>query len=138
MRTRNCERAYSFSISPNLSHCTTLLDTKVLNLYILNASLRFETWQHGNPFIKPGVKAILSRRSCPEATAIRNLDIPGWVFVFRQEGALSMQHHRFPGLKGRLLDFIPLRGHPFIMSTKSRVFDPPCIHMGPHAVDMKY
>src|SRR6218665_712569 len=31
---------------------------------------------------------LLSRQSsCPEATAIHILDIPGWAFVFRQDGA---------------------------------------------------
>ena len=27
--------------------------------------------------------------SCPEATAIHILDIPGWVFVLRQDGVLA-------------------------------------------------
>src|SRR6218665_631125 len=31
----------------------------------------------------------------------------GWVFVFRQDGASSTRHRRFPGTKGSLLDFIP-------------------------------
>jgi len=52
---------------------------------------------------------LLSRKSsCPEATAIHILDIPGWVFVFLQDGA---QAHRARDtvafLERKVLDFIP-------------------------------
>src|SRR6218665_142278 len=47
---------------------------------------------------------LLSRQSsCPEATAIHILDIPGWVFVFQQNGASSTRHRHFPGAKGTRL-----------------------------------
>src|SRR6218665_268269 len=46
--------------------------------------------------------------SCPEATAIHILDIPGWVFVFRQDSAPAHRaRDTVAFLERKELDFIP-------------------------------
>src|SRR6218665_1048457 len=82
---------YSLSISPNYSHRTTLLNTKVLNLYItqVGVSKLGSTGIHllSRMSKRMGHRLLSRQSSCTEATAIHILDIPGWVFVFRLDGA---------------------------------------------------
>src|SRR6218665_1565316 len=95
---------YSLSISPNYSHRTTLLNTKVLNLYITQVGVS-KLGSTKIDFIEPGVKVngayyrdnllaqkLLHTRPIPA--------IPRRVFCFptgRHPGASSTRPRRFPG-----------------------------------------
>ena len=81
---------YTFPTLPHSSHHTTLLNAKVLNLYMTQVGISKlgSTEIHLSSQVSKWMGHRL-QSSCPEATAIHILKVPGWVFVLRQDGALA-------------------------------------------------
>src|SRR6218665_4231687 len=89
--------------SPHSCHRTTLFNSKVLNYYKTQVGdgVRRKIGCTEIHFIESGVKM----NWCSIATTFFSrsyfqTSYPRMFFVFKQDGATSTQHHRFPGAKG--------------------------------------
>src|SRR6218665_1406231 len=90
--------------------------------FLYNAKIITFQWLH---FMEPGVKvndaySLLSRQSsCQEATTRHIPDIPGWGFVFQQDGAPAHPaRDTVAFLEGKVPDFIP----PTLWPSPSRLY----------------
>src|SRR6218665_1207758 len=101
---------YSLSISPNYSHRTTLLNTKVLNLYITQVGVS-KLGSTGIHLLSRMSKRMGHRLLSRQIFLYRSYchtysGYPGVGFCLstgRRPGVSSTRHRRFPGAKGTRL-----------------------------------